>query len=110
MFSPPASPVLSGSCVVSSFSGSSGRWNSNKQERVRIFLLFVSLRANSDVQWVALRKSTGVLWLGGKSLNLPEPQFPPLYNHKVMPDDLQSQHLVLQSQGVPFTQGPKALP
>ena len=29
----------------------------------------------------------------GKSLNLPEPQFPPLYNNKVTPDDLWSQRV-----------------
>lgn len=33
----------------------------------------------------------------GKSLNLPEPQFSPLYH---VPGDLQSRHLVLNSQGV----------
>lgn len=33
-----------------------------------------------------------------KSLYLPEPQLPPLYNNKGIPDDLPSQHLVLKSQ------------
>ena len=36
----------------------------------------------------------------GKSLNLPEPQFPPLYSNKVIADDLRSQHPVLKYQGV----------
>lgn len=33
----------------------------------------------------------------GESLNLPEPPFPPLYNNKVIPDELWSKGLILKS-------------
>lgn len=108
---PQSSPVFSGELRGVPFHWQLWVMKFQQARRERIFLLIVSFIADSSVQrWHckgALECSSYEAL--GKPLNFPVPQFLPPYN---IPEDLQSLHLVLNSQGVlvHFAEDPKAFP